>query len=347
MRILDQKTKDEVQAIIDANSAQLNAIPGFVSAEPGFPIIDGTVHKEPAVIVYVAQKKPTTSVLLEERVPRQLGPYRVSVMQADPLRQIATLMSDQPIADSLADSASGLTYEPIDGNPIDAKFKIKKPLLCHVGPDAGWPVLRPFLEATKKTLSIAMYDFNAEYIAKIFIDTVRDKGLETVLTWDDGMTAPETKIRKKLRTTLGNHLDGWIVRCGGSKRFASAYHEKVAVRDSASFWLSSGNWSLKSQPEIDPIGTPSQAKGMYSKGNREWHIIVEDAKLAQLFEKYIKHDRDGSEAESKAGEAGVELDVETIPRLPDLFVPVEALYDADDVADTPSPIRGKAGTDAG
>ena len=61
MRFLDQQTKDKVQAVIDANMAQLTAVEGFVSAEPGFPIIDGTVHKEPAVIVYVVHKKPTTS----------------------------------------------------------------------------------------------------------------------------------------------------------------------------------------------------------------------------------------------------------------------------------------------
>ena len=78
MRFLDQETKAKVQAVIDANMAQLSQVEGFVSAEPGFPIIDGTVHKEPAVIVYVTHKKPPTSVLTEERVPRQLGPYRVA-----------------------------------------------------------------------------------------------------------------------------------------------------------------------------------------------------------------------------------------------------------------------------
>ena len=338
MRVLDQKTRAEVQAVIDANLAKLSAIPGFVSAEPGFPIIDGAVHKEPAVIVFVAHKKPPTSVLMEDRAPRQLGPYRVSVMQADPLRQVEILMSDQPIADSIATSASGLTYKPLSGNPIDATFKVKTPIVCHVGPDAGWPVLRPFLEATQKTLSVAMYDFNADYIAKTFIDTVRDKKLQAMLTWDDGMTAPETKIRTKLRGTLKKRLDGWIIRCGAARRFASAYHEKVAVRDSSSFWLSSGNWSLRSQPNIDPIGVPAQAKGMYSKGNREWHVIVEDAKLAKVFERYIQHDRDDSEAEAKAGDKGVVLDVEDEARLPDLFVPVDELFDAEDMADTPTPI---------
>src|SRR4030095_10588722 len=131
MRFLDQQTKDKVQTVIDANMAELTAVEGFVSAEPGFPIIDGTVHKEPAVIVYGAQKQPRTSGLTEERVPRQLGPYRVSVMQADPLRQVMTMMSDQPIAASVAASASGLTYKPIAGNPLHATFKIKKTTVCH------------------------------------------------------------------------------------------------------------------------------------------------------------------------------------------------------------------------
>jgi hypothetical protein len=338
MRILDAGTKRAVQAIIDSNLAQLHSIPGFVSAEPGFPIIEGRVHKEPAIIVFVAQKKPPTHLLAEDRAPRQIGPYSVSVMQADPLRQVENLMSGSAIADSVEDSASNLTYKRVPGDPIDKSFKVSKPMLCHVGPDAGWPVLRPFLEATERTLSMAMYDFNAEYIAKTFIETVRGKDLKVILAWDDGMTAPETKIRTKLRRTLNENLDGWIVRCGGGRRFASAYHEKVVVRDSSAFWLSSGNWSLRSQPEIDPIGNPASAKGMYSRGNREWHVIVEDVALAKIFEKYIKHDRDGSEAEADAGEEGVELDPAAVPRLPDLFVPIDELVDADDLADTPVPL---------
>lgn len=338
MRILDAETKGDVQAVIDANRTQLGGIPGFVSAEPGFPIIDGAVHKEPSIIVFVAQKKPETHLLPEERVPRQIGPYRVAVMQADPLRQVVHLMADSAIADAVEDSASKLTYKHLPGDPIDKPFKVSRPMLCHVGPDAGWPVLKPFLEATEHTLSVAMYDFNADYIAKSFIETVRDKDLKVVLTWDDGMTAPETKIRKKLRTTLKDNLDGWIVRCGGGRRFPNAYHEKVAVRDSSAFWLSSGNWSTRSQPEIDPIGKPATAKGMYSKANREWHVIVEDGPLAKLFEKYIKHDRDNSEAEAEAGVTGVELDQEEVPRLPDLFVPVDTLFDAAELADTPTPV---------
>ena len=119
-------------------------------------------------------------------------------MQADPLRQLQASAGDQNLTDALSLSAADLTYEPIDGNPIDQEFVVDKPLLCHVGPDAGWPVLKPFLEAATRTLSVAMYDFNADYIAKTFIDTVRNNKLQAALTWDDSMTAPETAIREQL-----------------------------------------------------------------------------------------------------------------------------------------------------
>jgi hypothetical protein len=105
------------------------------------------------------------------------------------------------------------------------------------------------------------------------------------------------------------------------------------VRDSSSFWLSSGNWSKRSQPNIDPIGKPAEAKGMYSAGNREWHVIIEDKPLAKLFEAYILYDRDGSKDEDTAL-APFEPVI-----YPDLFVPIEALETDEDLAlAAPNPV---------
>jgi len=332
MRVLDAATKAKITEVIAGNTAALRALEGFVAAEPGFPIIDGTVRKEPAILVFVRRKIARNRLLAEDLVPRQLGPYPVFVMQADPLRQVMTLAETADIAARVTESASDLTYEPIDGNPIDTVFTLSTPILCHVGPDAGWPVLKPFIEATTTSLSVAMYDFNADYIAKTFIETVRDGDLKATLTWDNGMTEPETRIRTRLRRTLKENFAGWIVQCGNGYRFANAYHEKVAVRDSSAFWLSSGNWSLRSQPDIDPIGDPASARGMYGKGNREWHVIVEDAPLAQLFERYITYDAAGSKAEADAGDNGAVLEAEGAPQFPDLFVPVEDLAMVPDLA---------------
>src|SRR3954464_14798648 len=114
MRVLDNATKQAVQQVIDANLAQLKTLPGFVSAEPGFPIIDGAIHREAAILVFVTHKKPPTDLLPEERLPRQLGRYRVAVMQADPFRQVAALPGNEVVTESFELAASDLTYEPID-----------------------------------------------------------------------------------------------------------------------------------------------------------------------------------------------------------------------------------------
>lgn len=325
MRKFDSAAKAAVRHVIDSHRAQLAAIPGFVAAEPGFPVVDGRVLREPAILVFVAPKRPVGDLLAEDRAPRQLGPYRVAVMQADPERQLAARADAIELSAAFTVSADSLTYERIEGDPIDTIHEVDTQLLCHLGPDAGWPVLKPFLAAATQTLSVAMYDFNAPYIAKTFIDTVRNNDLQAALTWDDSMTAPETEIRGQLKKKLAGKLDGAIVQCGSGRAFASAYHEKVAVRDHASFWLSSGNWSRRSQPDIDPVGDPASAKGMYSKGNREWHVIVNDPSLSQLFERYIQHDLAAAKAEIAAGDAGAALDRSEPMRLPDLFVPMEAL----------------------
>ena len=325
MRKLDASSKAAVRAVIDAHLPELRTLPGFVGAEPGFPIVDGRILREPAILVFVSHKKSPSEMLVEDRVPRQLGPYRVAVLQADPWRQLEAKLAVEGSKIDLVADAGSLLYEGIEGDPIDIEHEVEGSLLCHLGPDAGWPVLKPFLEATRTSLTVAMYDFNAAYIAKTFIDTVRDGDIEAALTWDDSMTAPETEIRAQLRQRLKNRLDGAIIQCGSGRRFASAYHEKVAVRDHVSFWLSSGNWSKRSQPNIDPIGDPATARGMYSAGNREWHLIVNDEALAQLYERYIRHDLEAAKADLDEGARGVVLDAQGGWRFPDVLVPIESL----------------------
>ena len=67
--------------------------------------------------------------------------------------------------------------------------------------------MKPFLEATQSSLTVAMYDFNAAYIAKTFIDTVRDGEVKAALTWDDSMTAPETEIRAQIRRRCRQQIE--------------------------------------------------------------------------------------------------------------------------------------------
>ena len=356
MSALTEQDRAEVASVIAENIDTLAAIPNFVTAEPGFAIVDGAIVKEPAIVVFVSRVLAPTELLEEERAPSQLGPYRVAVMQADPLRQLAVGRERLDLPEFTPLEAAALTYQPIDGDPINEVFEVEEPLLCHVGPDAGWrTVLKPFIEETQRSLTVAMYDYNADYIAKTFIETVRANNVNVTMTLDDSLAQDEKDIWAKHGTKLGDAFDGWIVRCSPNRRFESAYHPKVAVRDSRSFWLSSGNWSRNSQADNDPIGDESARTGMYKK-NREWHVIVDHEGLAQLFEQYITHDRDGSEAEETLEAAFLDK-----VAYPDLFVEIDELadvsllaeeeeigpFDAGAVADPWAGIRDRAGVDAG
>ena len=149
MAVLTKQAQRKVQQVIDDNVAELRRIPGFVAAEPGFPLVDGTFVTKPAIIVLVSYKRPLSHLLDEELAPRRPGGYPVHVMQADPLRQLQE--RDAAAKDRLATAASAIyTYRPIEGNPIDKPVTVSRPLLCHVGPDAGWPVLQRFLKAAKR-----------------------------------------------------------------------------------------------------------------------------------------------------------------------------------------------------
>ena len=342
MSVLTEQARHKVQKLIDDNIEQLRGIPGFVAAEPGFPLVDGTFITKPAIIALVDHKQQQSDLLEEDRAPRTLGGYRVEVMQADPVRQLEAMDAAAGAGRLAPAAAAPLTYTPIEGNPIDEPITVSKPPLCHVGPDAGWPVLQPFLSAARHTLSVAIYDFNAAYIATALVESGRAHDLDITMNWDDTPPAPpEPETIKKVRTQLRPRFHDLIVKTGSGRRFANSYHEKVAVRDSSAFWLSSGNWTKRSQPDIDPIKDPASGVGMYGKYNREWHVVVEDQGLAQLFEKYIRYDFDQSQQEAEEDRRGARPAIAPAA-FPDLFVPIDALVDPVAMAATPEPVRPAA-----
>jgi hypothetical protein len=149
-----------------------------ISSAPstGFPIVNGVILREPAILVFVDQKKPATHLFPEEE-----GSASTRAVQGG---RHASLSDEANRAQRRAHqrcrgdhrSTVNLTYQPIPQNPIDATFQVSRPLVCHVGPDAP----------------IAMYNFNADYIATTFINAVKSSDIKVVLTWDDGKSTPRT-----------------------------------------------------------------------------------------------------------------------------------------------------------
>lgn len=330
MKQLEASDRDRIARVIAAHLDELTAVRGFLAAKPGFAISGGRLVREPSIVVYVRQKRTPHTLAAAEILPREIDGIRVDVATAGPRTEIDLLDDTSDLAASTGAALAGPRYEGIAGDPIDAAFTIDRPMLCHVGPDTGWIVLRDFITTSRRGLTAAMYDFNADYIERTLVETAEAHGFGITLTLDNGLLDDERAIQERLRERLAAGYDAEIVFCNKNGRFPSAYHEKVVVRDEASIWLSSGNWSRRSQPDIDPIGEPASASSMFSRGNREWHIIVDDEPLAKVFARYIKHDLTKAREDAALG---VE---ETV--LPDVFVRLDDLMAEVETAALAAPV---------
>jgi phosphatidylserine/phosphatidylglycerophosphate/cardiolipin synthase-like enzyme len=105
--------------------------------------------------------------------------------------------------------------------------------------------------------------------------------------------------------------------------FASAYHIKVAVRDSSAVWLSSGNWQSSNQPDVHPfVDNPEELPtGFQRKYNRDYHAIISNDRLASIYEFYIKRDFELSAAQ--AGEEVSFAQPDNLAPEVEVFVPIE------------------------
>ena len=210
-----------------------------------------------------------------------------------------TTSTPKPAVAKAIGSKTNVPYAPPNGANLNA-VSATMTLICHASPDAGWPTLSAFLQGTKAHLTVGMYDFTAPHIEKALeadlaagntsLDLVLDHPAAQARR-EQTIDQTESGLKAKLgkRQTFAWALDksdpevsAWI--------FPSAYHIKVAVRDSTSFWLSSGNWNSTNQPPIDPLKDPAMSAAIAKTSDRDWHVIVKGPQLAKTFEAYLKND---------------------------------------------------------
>jgi hypothetical protein len=308
---------------------------------------NGWPSKEPAIVVITSKEVSSVSLPpeiqgipvdvrkatdVEELRFRQPGRYaQISAHRAEfrggAFPEIDPAV-DETIAEiprELAAPKPQLSYTPPEGVSLDSVRGVF-PITCHASPDAGWPSLRAFLAGIESTLTVGMYDFTSRHILDaVNADLLGKRQLEIVLdnpaknpTADQ--TDPETLA--SLGAELGDEFtSAWaLVRSNKAVNrwiFPTAYHIKVAVRDSAALWLSSGNWNNSNQPDMDPIGNPSDTdQDTARKSDRDWHIIIEEPGLAKTYEAFLKHDFDVASGETGGGPSvmGAEVQVD-VPQL--------------------------------
>ncbi|HEY0081492.1 MAG TPA: phospholipase D-like domain-containing protein, partial [Pyrinomonadaceae bacterium] len=265
---------------------------------------NGEATEVPAIIVVTMPGEELGEIPWTSEIPVETRPATALEM-AEGLLPLSVWEGITPVG------APVIKYTPPDPSEVALEEVSVHNITCHVGPDSGWPTLKSFLEGTSKSLTVAMYEFYADHV----IDTMTALGEESDATLNMilQVDSNDRHVEAKLRRSWGERLSFTRASVSGPERiFNNSYHTKVVVRDSKALWLSSGNFSPHSQPEIEP----GSEQRLYSKGNREWHVIIEDKQLARIFEKFIEHD---------IAQASAAPEPEAAEVKPDLLLPEASL----------------------
>ena len=285
-----------IEAAVGVVREQLKGRGDVLAVRDGFAFRNGWITPDPAVVVILKGMAATTPQ--ELGMPASLGDYPVEVRSASPW-DIAELQGRLEALEGVPKTA----YVKPKNLSLDEVHE-KMVVTCHVSPDAGWPTLREFLGGTKAGLTIGMYDFTAPHIIEGVLGAVEDDPRELTLVMQQGQALggkpddiPEERTIARFQSELGKRFDYAPASIGGGHQFASAYHIKVAVRDSKAFWLSSGNWQSSNQPDHG-VAVGETSWDLLVGHNREWNVVIENANLARQFEKYIKYDLKNAKADS-------------------------------------------------
>ena len=339
--------------IIEAHVAELNK-PGVLSVRPGYKMQDGWPTTQPAIVVIMSQgaappvlpaqiegtpldiRTATDIEQLRSKQPEtyaKLAAHRAEFRdgafpELDPATEEAPGVAEASARGVEPEAAkpqitysgpAGTSLTPVTGNLT---------ITCHASPDAGFPTLKSFLSATKSTLTIGLYDFTSAHILEAVQNAMLGKK-KLEITLDNPAKNPtadqtDTVTLQTLSDALGEEfVSAWaLVRSNKVVPqwiYPTAYHIKVAVRDSEAMWLSSGNWNNSNQPDFDPIGSPSATdQKTATKSDRDWHVVIENAKLAKTYEAFLKHDFDVAKAIEGGPGAGV-LSADDDMEVPDVF----------------------------
>jgi hypothetical protein len=347
---VSQSVRDQFRPLLEKMSAvraDLSQIKDVVKVRPGYyyPTLDS-----PIATLIVAVTPGTAPVHAEDLAKKYGVPFKVENATVEEQIAARSRTGNQPISfqSSSTPTTSSMealltgeaaiefgppktgAYEPLDPSkllPVNEEMQVT---IC-VSPEAGWTELEKFIAGTKQRLTIAMYQFTAPHIFQAITEALEPAPRELKLVLHPVPEKPprtgvkshdlpeETDVLKPLHDELGDRFQfSWATlhsRANPDGLWASAYHIKVAVRDGATFWLSSGNFQSSNQPDVHPFADPPTKlpAGFQKKYNRDYHAIITNTKLSTEYETYISRDYELTEGKGKP-----------IPfALPDLIVPVE------------------------
>lgn len=260
---------------------------GVLGVRIGFLEEAGEIGDTPCIAVSVA---PSQLSALQASAPTEFARVPVRYFAADVSEQLASL--------PLVEAVDSIAYDDDARAGADFSFAIveeEMTLKLHVGPEYSWDVLKGFLGSAQRELVSSMYEFHAPHIKDALEERQQNQVISQMMLDNatfSGAKPPEGFDRPQVFEQWANAFgfQRLIAPEGRQGLISDAYHMKVTVRDGNSFWLSSGNWKAGSSQPIITQEERDNVEDQDLKGNREWHIVVENETLAQRFRNHIVQD---------------------------------------------------------
>jgi len=332
----------KIDDVIKRNLPLFNK-PGALTVRPGYKMTGGWITDKPSIVVTVDKK--LDGLTDEQKLPAEVEDIPVDVREATGLQRLrakdpvnylvakAHIREDQqepqfplerslpsgnvitPVQDTTTLAAKGTTktqlaYTPPAATPL-SKFTGVTTITACASPDAGYGVLKTFLSQTQTDLTIAMYDFTSGELLTDVTTLVKPGNLPFKMVLDHPPKNPTAdQTDEQTRTAIigadTNAKINWALTRNDPKVtkwiFPTAYHIKVIVQDQKIFWLSSGNMNVSNEP-----GTPAQQK----TGDRDWHVVIANAGLANLYKAYIDNDFTVAQTAQGPGDPVVHQQIQT------------------------------------
>jgi Trypsin-like peptidase domain len=263
---------------------------GVIAVRVGFHEEGDAIGDRPFVAAAV---KADELDAVQARGPTEFEGYEVNYVPATLDEQLAAMPQ--------IESVDRIAYD--DNARKDAKFSFdlveeEMTVRAHVGPEYSWDELNSFLSGAKRSLASAIYEFHGTEIkdtlerrlkAGVSLTLVMDNATFSELK-DESMEFDRIPVFDSWKRRFKTRFERIVVPEGTRGLISDAYHIKVTVREDDTFWLSSGNWKQETSQPVITQNERDNAERADLPGNREWHVIIKNATLAQRFRNHILQD---------------------------------------------------------
>jgi phosphatidylserine/phosphatidylglycerophosphate/cardiolipin synthase-like enzyme len=141
-----------------------------------------------------------------------------------------------------------------------------------IGPDTAFNDLYHWIGLAEESIHLHVYQFMSPDLSHALLGAI-SRGVDITILLEEGILDGSSTIDNQKGHAQALHDAGaTVLWMEDPSQISSPYayvHSKVAVRDSSSVWISSGNWKDTSLPS-DGIG------------NREWSVIMNSEEAAEL-----------------------------------------------------------------